>query len=78
MALTKQKVRLVPTPADSRPGRQSGAVPEESFSRAIITIMKHSAPSLAMAILRAALDIRAIWSGLGSGGGGLGFGRMGR
>ena len=41
-------------------------------------ITKHSAPGLAKAILRAVLDIRAIQSGLGSGGGGLGFGRIGR
>ena len=41
-------------------------------------ITKHSAPGLAMAILRAALDIRVIRSSLGSGGGGLGFGPMGR
>ena len=65
---------------DSRPGWQSGVVPQESFLGAIIAITKHSAPGLAMAILRpgAALDIRAIRSGLGSGGGGLGFGREGR
>ena len=63
---------------DSRPGRQSEVVPEESFSVAIIVITKHSAPGLAIAILRAALDIKVIRSGLGSGGRGLGFGRMGR
>ena len=60
------------------PGWQSEVVPEKSFSGAIIAIMKHSAPGLAMAILRAALDIRAIRSGLVSGGGELGFGRTGR
>ena len=41
-------------------------------------IMKHSAPGLAIAILRAALNIRAIRPNLGLGGGRLGFGRMGR
>ena len=49
-------------------------VPEESFLGAIIAITKHSVPGLAMAILRAALNIRAIRAVLGSGGRGLGFG----
>ena len=63
---------------ESRLGRQSQVVLEELFSGAIIVITKHSASGLAVAILRATLDIRAIQSGLGSGGGGLGFGQIGR
>src|SRR5258705_3408346 len=53
-----------------------GAVPDESLSGAIIAITKYSAPGLAMAILKAALDIRVIRSFFGSGVGG--FGRTGR
>ena len=47
-----------------------------SSSEAIIAITKYSVPSLAMAILRAAFDIKAIQFGLNSGGEGLG--RIGR
>ena len=43
-----------------------------SSSKAIITITKHLVLGLAMAILRAALDIKAIQSDLDSGGEGLG------
>ena len=50
--------------------------PGVSFSGDIMAITKHSAPGLAIGILRAALDIRVIRSCFGSGGGG--FGRTGK
>ena len=52
--------------------------PDKLSSEEIIAIMKHSALGLAMAILKAAFDIRVIRSDSGLGGVGWVFGRINR